>query len=286
MSTETLTRIRVTSNPTFMVKLFSTSNAHKCGAVKIILSTELSNAINMISNALRINDNEGFHWLYTKLSILPHFYMDGAKSSMYNFNWNIALSKTPALNSFCALRSAFNHICTLADSFFTILSTKIGNTQLFTGRKRWFMSNTRACNTINVEASLSEGLKLVKPVLFSHEQEWTKHEFDHFENEGRFPILIESALQFGVAVSAVVKITKVLISTLIQIHSATYVELACNGASNLVDTRSGRNRGHLLTPLVSPLCCLLPGSQGHCFSSGVITPSLDNTSIIPFPGRW
>lgn len=44
-------------------------------------------------------------------------------------------------------------------------------------------------------------------------------------------------------------------------------------------------RGHLLTPSVSTLSCVLPGSQGHSRSAWEATPSLDNIPIIPFFGR-
>lgn len=45
---------------------------------------------------------------------------------------------------------------------------------------------------------------------------------------------------------------------------------------------------HNLTPSVSPLFCVLPGSQGHSSSSRLITPSLGNIPIISlfFPVAW
>lgn len=46
-----------------------------------------------------------------------------------------------------------------------------------------------------------------------------------------------------------------------------------------------RANSHVLTPLVSALCCVLPERQGHARSAWIATPSLGNMSSIPFFAR-
>ena len=84
--------------------------------------------------------------------------------------------------------------------------------------------------------------------------------------------------------NTVSEITEMANTSMVEVDSTANVEQAGNGASDTVDTRclGYASWGHLLTPSVSTLCCLLSGRQGHARSAWIATPSLDNTSIVPF----
>lgn len=170
--------------------------------------------------------------------------------------------------------------------FFAAIGTNLsemGAPHLFTGLLRKCVSQTSsASNTINIKSCFTKGFKLIEPILLSFNQEYGCNQLDHLKNKCVDPIFVKSQLEFLIVVCFASKFSKVVLMSSVKISSASNVKHASGGTSDAVDARTLRNiRNHALNYLpFSALLLRCQGGKATTFSVGLITPSLDNSSII------
>ena len=141
-------------------------------------------------------------------------------------------------------------------------------------------TQSRASNTSNVETMAPEGAKFREIVLLTGGQQFRdKHEFQDFKGEGISAVLVPGMLQHCIAMFIASKRAGMASLAITKIDRAANVELAGNGANDLVNTRCVGDSGRihdLNCLLFSALLLCAVGVQGYTFSVGVITSSLDS----------
>src|SRR5487761_1100797 len=121
------------------------------------------------------------------------------------------------------------------------------------GRKSRFVGSA-----IDVKSALAKRLEGVQPVLLTFNLKHGQYKFDHLKCKGVFTVLVERILQGLRMMLIVSQRIKMLCLSGLQVDRATDIKAACERTGNTIDaTRGGNARGHVLTPLVSTLCCVV-----------------------------
>src|SRR6266568_1786091 len=247
-----------------MTHLAPLSNMHEIGTIKMMLFAELPDTINRLLSPIRRGNDKGFR----VGSPQPHFLKSFRRgfltkpglSDFLTMFRGVLPAKPDGAEQFAGFRRGF-----LAGM---VGIATPGGAQFLTGSGRGFHAQARASNAGNIKAALPKGLVSIKPVLFTRGQGHGKNKFDHFKGECIRAILVESMLQYQIAVLVSPKLAKMACFAFAQVDGASNVELAIDRVGNAVDTRRVGYRGHFLTPLVSTLLCVARESRSLLFERG------------------
>ena len=259
--------IRITGFPFFMVRKFPFGNSYHAGSNKAMFSAKSINACNRVLIAIRVSDNESFHFRCLLIWVL----------------FAKPVSITDFSTGFRTVFKASSRLKHFFNTFRGLLFPKVSLPNLLSCFRRDFSSQARSSDGIDI----NRRIECVNPILFSLDQEWHKNQFDNFKKKCVMPILIKSTLQNDVVMSFIAKFTEMVSPSIAQICGTSNVKLACSQASDFVDT-AGRgnvkgllNRvqcGHSYTP--PQLACSLGIDR---VSSTVYADQLDlyYTTTIP-----
>src|SRR5260221_5498930 len=156
---------------------------------------------------------------------------------------------------FVAMLSAFARFGMFVLDFIAVRLAQISNSQFFACFKRDLRTQTRACNTVNVETLVAKRLKFIKPELLTCRQEVReKHQFDHFIDECVRAILIPCALQFLVGMSLVRKIMAVFLASVLEIESNGGIHATCRNVNKAIYGTGGGGRICIHAAKIPSLC--------------------------------
>lgn len=271
LNTQTLPRLRfsITGAPAFVLLVLTCCYLSKTGRTKRAPFAKLGQSVtDNIFSAIRGGNDEGSYLRWGMIHCRKAHSFPGFEAAVC----------TPA--SLCPLASRF--LCVLKPK--GILFAHVGFAHPGTRFSGMPDSKRRARNFGNVKS----WLQLIKPPLFTSGQHLRKqNKLQNLINKGIGAVLIPGSLHSDAVVSIVAKVSEVLIAALAQINGAPNVKALIGGASDAIDTRrrGGITRIHSLNHhfrLVTLFLLVARMVRCPISSSGVITPSLGNTSIIPF----